>query len=323
MPGQSTGNNLHIDRILTNIMLKYRPENMIWDMIAPEVTVTNKTGKYYVWNIADQFRVIDDYRAPGDEPLTMTRSISSDTYHVYPHALQSPILYEDEANADAPELFTSRQAVAESIFDQLTLNQEYRVGSLVMNTSNVGSNSVVSSAWGTQSAPGSNPFGDIDTGREWIRSKTGVIANSIVFGWKAWQSFIRDANVAKLIFGDSAVGSARVPTFPNVKAALPGIERVTIGGTMYNSGDENQSASLSDIWGDHVLIYYAPMVPRRDKSSYIYTFNWPRVKGMNRTVQVFDEPKKGSTSIAVGYYTDTKICAQNLSFLLTNVSSSQ
>lgn len=325
MPGQSTGRDLHIDMPLSQVAMRYRPEGMIADQIAPTVNVPKQSDSYYVWNIADVFRVVDDYRAPGREARTMTRSMSSATFFCKNHALKYPLPYEDIANADAKEVFASRGAIAESILDQLYLNWEYRVAQQCTSGSNCGSYSAVASGWNDGTEGNSDPTADIDTAIYNVQGVTGIRPNSIIFGTNAWKTYHRHAGVVKAIYGntgDTGGGRARVPGVEGVKA-LHNLERVLIGGAYYNTGDENQSASLSALWDDSVLVYYAPMTPRKDKASFMYTFDWAKVKGFNRQAQVFDVPRNGAEEIQVGYYQDEKITGSGLSFLLTGVNSSQ
>lgn len=319
MPGRSTQGDLHINKPLSQMAITYRPVAAIGPDIAPVVSVPKQSDGYYIFEIADAFRIYDDLRAPEREANLITRSVSSDTFYCKGRALKEPISYLDMANADAAAMFANRQGAAEHVMDKLYLNWDYRVGSQVMSTSNVGSSSTVASAWNGAG----DPIGDIDTAIENVRLVTGYKPNSLLFGEKAWKSFSRNANVIDLVFGDSAVGSARVPGANNVKAIFDGMERVNVGAGLYNSAGENQTASLTEIYPDSVLAYYAPMSPDIRKPSFMYSFQWTMIKGYNWQVRVFDTPKKDQEEVQVGYYQDEKITASVLGYLITNVNCSQ
>ena len=317
---RSTQRDLHINRPLSNVAMNYRPQGSVAGDIAPVVTVGKKTDSYYVFQIAEAFRPVDDLRSPEREATMITRKVSSDTYHCIGRALKTPITYEDMANADAPELFASRRAAQEHLQDKLILNWDARVGSKVMSGSNVGSYSTVASAW---NATGADPVADMDVGIENARLATGYLINSILFGQKAWKSFSRNSAVIDLVFGDSAVGNARVPRAANVAALFDGIERVNVARGVKNTGGENQTASLEDIYPDSVLLYYAPMTPNIRVPSFMYSFNWPIVKGYNWQTRIFDKPEMDQEQVQIGFYQDEKITAPALGFLITNVNCSQ
>ena len=63
----ATANNLHIDKVITQMAMGYRPEGMIADMIFPTVTVDKQTDIYLE---ADRGRILrrqETLRTPGTE----------------------------------------------------------------------------------------------------------------------------------------------------------------------------------------------------------------------------------------------------------------
>jgi len=201
------------------------------------------------------------------------------------------------------------------------LDWEVRLANQVTSTSNVGSSSSVSSSWATSTAGDSDPIGDIRTGITNVHDSTGYLANSIVFGVQAWRNFREHADVIDRIYG--SMGDSRGARIVNMlqTASLFEVDRVNVGGAFQNTADEGQTASLSSIWADHVLVYYAPLKARKDKPSFMYAFRWNKV--MTMKAEILQERKKKAESVEVGYYQDEKITASDLSFLITNVNSSQ
>lgn len=318
----STGRDVHIDTALSNVAIAYRPEGFIADQIAPQVPVAKQHDLYYVWDKADAFRTEDDKRAPGTEANIITRSMSSESYFCDNYALKDSIPWEDVANADKGFVFTERGARIEGLKDKLLLNWEYRVGKQVTSGSNVGSYSAVASAWTTYST-NSDPIGDIKTAILNVEDSTGYKPNSIIFGGYAWRHFREHAEVIKRIYGDSAgPGAARIVTRDQTKAIFE-LERILVGGAYYNSADEGQTIDLSQIWHDNVLVYFAPMNPRRDKPSFMYSFRWDKVRGLNMAAEIHVDSKKKADEVELGYYQDEKITSSELGFLITGVGSSQ
>ena len=315
-----TGRDVHIDVPLSNVAIAYRPEGMIADQIAPIVTVPKQSDAYYVWDLADAFRTEDDKRAPGTEANVMTRNMSSGTFFCDNYALKERTPYEDLKNADAAFIFLSRQARAEAIKDKLMLNYEYRVAQQVTSGSNVGSYTTVASAWTTHATANSDPIGNVKTAINNVEDSMGVRPNSIIMGGYAWRQFREHADVIDRVYGNQTAQGGRIVNIGHLKALFE-VERVLIGGAYYNSADEGQSASLSQIWNDNVLVYYAPMTPRRDKPSFMYAFRWNEI--MQMQAKVFQLPRAEAEEVQIGYYQDEKITSANLGFLLTGVGSSQ
>jgi hypothetical protein len=142
-------------------------------------------------------------------------------------------------------------------------------------------------------------------------------------GGQAWRVFRRHQNVIRAVYGDLAGGmSGRQINIANAKALLE-VDYFAVGDAYYNTADEGQSASLSSIWKDHVLVYYRPAEASIEVPSFIYTFRWskPGIPQMQVERHPWD-PKTKKEEIEAGYYQDEKIVSSALGALLTNVTSS-
>ena len=315
--GAATGRDLHIDQLLSEMAMAYRPEGFIADMIFPTVNVQKQSDLYMVFDRADRGRIEDTSRAPGVQANRVTEAVGSATYFAKNYALATPIVLEDRVNIDAGVLSQALNGKASYLLDKLLLDWESRVARLVCSGSNVGSYSAVASAWNGAG----NPIGVINTALDNVYYATGVRPNRIAFGVKAWRAFRRDSTVRNLIFGTNNGGG-----YPNTQqtAGLFDVDQIHIGGAFQNTAGEGQSESLSAIWADHVLCYYAPPTPSIDRPSLGYNFRWaaPGLPNMQVERHAFDTRLKAE-DIEVGYYQDEKITGSTYGFLITNVNSSQ
>lgn len=316
----STGRELVLDVPLTNVAIAYRPEGMIADLIFPVVdNLPKQGGMYFKWDPADAFRIVPDLRAPGTEAKRLVRSVSSDTFWCPNYALKDNIPYEDIENADAPAVFVARQSRAEAILDTLHLGWEYRVAVKCTDSSYVGSYSVVASAW-TDHA-NANPLEDMISAIKIQEDITGYRPNRGVLSGYAWHHFRNNANVIGRLFGDStSTNKGRIVTRKNA-ADLLELDDLLVGGAYRNTAQEGQTMTLSQVWGDNAMVYYAPSQPRIDKPSYGYTLRWKKIMAMQ--AEVFQNNKAKAEEVQVGYYQDEKITASALSHLVTGVGSSQ
>lgn len=316
-----TGRDVHIDAPLTNVVIAYRPEGMIADMVAPEVPVPKQSDMFWMWDVGEAFRTQDDLRAPGDEPNRMIVAVGTATFFAKNYALSLPVPYEDIENADANTILGERGARGEAIKDRLYLNWELRLARQVTSGSNVGSYSAVASGW-TDHA-NCTPVDDLNTAINNQADYSGYRPNRAIFGGYAWRHFRECDQVIDRIYGTAGSGmglNGRQVTIENVKAMFE-LDDVLVGGAYRNTAEEGQAHSLSMIWHDNVLVYYAPQQPRKDKPSFMYSFRWNKI--MNMQAEVHQRPRAKAEEVHVGYYQDEKICAKALSFLITGVGSSQ
>ena len=93
-------------------------------------------------------------------------------------------------------------------------------------------------------------------------------------------------------------------------ASLLDMESLLVASAMYNSAVEGQAQSLTDIWGNFVLIYYAPSRPSIDVPSFGYSLRWtaPGLANWNVERHPYDSVKK-TDEVEVGYYQAEKILA--------------
>jgi hypothetical protein len=315
---QSTGRDLHIDVLLSNVAIGYFQENNIAGMIAPVVQVGKQSDAYAIYSRADALRIENTRRSPGTEANKVSRTISSSTYYAQNYALKYPVTIEDRENADPIHRQNIINDGARYIVDKLALDWENRVSTLVNNTSNVGSSAAVASEW--DAAASSDPLGDMNTALDNVQDLTGARGNRIVMGLAAWRSLRRNDQILNRLFGSNNGGG-----YANRQqvASLLEVDELLVGGAYRNSANEAQAESLVNIWGDNVLAYYAPSAPSRDAPSFMYSFRWAAggLPNMQAERHPFDSRTK-SEEVEVGYYQDEVITGANYSFLLTAVNSS-
>jgi len=315
----ATGRDLHVNIPLANIAMVYTPYGMIADKIAPLVRVGKQSDSYNTWSLADAYRTEEDKRAPGTEANVIERSVSSDTYFAKNYALKDKIPYEDLKNADAAFIMTERGERVKYIKNKLYLNWEYRVGMLCTSTSNIGSSSAVASNWSDEATGHSSPMEDLTTAMQNIEGVTGYMPNRAIFGRVAWKHFRNHADIIDRLYGNQTGANGRIISLQQA-ANLLELDQVLVGRAKYNSAGEGQAASLTDIWGANVLLYYAPMNPSKEEPSFMYSFRWPIVSDMQATVYQLERSK--AEEVELGYYQDEKITASTLGFLITDVASS-
>lgn len=314
----AVGRDLYLDLPLSQTIMDYRQDGMIADLIAPVVNVNKQSGAITEFSQGDRWRVVDDKRAPGTEAKRFSIDVSSQLYYCNNYALQMGVTIEDRANADpvfAAKLIEGR---AQMIVDKLNLNWENRVSLQVTSTSNVGSSAAVSSIWSTPEGDG-NPLVDLNTAIDNVRYATGYRPNRMIFGAKAWDSFRRHKNVRNLIFGTNNGGG-----YANTAQAreIFEMERVEVAGMFKNSAEENIAASIANIWGPSVLVYYAPPTPSIDRPSFMYTYRLAAPGIPNMQVERHPYNSKTKTDdVEVGVYQDEKVVGSRFAFLVQSCAA--
>ncbi len=314
----ATAENTHVDALLTQIAINYRPAGMIADLIFPVVTVQKQSDYYPIFTRADILRVEKTSRSPGTEANAISRNVSSAAYFCDNYALKYPVTIEDKANADPIFVQHLINGRVEYILDKLALDWESRIASQVTSTTNVGSSAAVASGW--TDITNSDPPGDINTAIDNVKDSTGMSPNSIVFGEAAWRNFRRHADIRNIINGTNNGGG-----YANVQQVqdLLEIPNILVGGAYKNTANEAQAESLTQIWNDNVLVYYSAERPSTDRPSFGYSMRWAAAGLANMTVErhPFDAKKK-TEEVEAGYYQDEVVTGIEYGFLMRSVNSS-
>lgn len=315
---QSTGRDLHIDKLLSQMAISYMENETIAGTIAPVVTVQKQSDAYSIFSRADAFRTEEDKRSPGAEANKITRTISSDTYYAHNYALKYPITIEDRENADPVHRQELWNDAANYVTRKLALSWEVRAAALAFNTANVGSSSGVASEW--DAAASSDPIGDLQTAMDIVEDTTGTRPNRLLMGNQAWRSLRRNDDILNRIFGTNNGGG-----FPNTAqvANLLEVPQIIVGNVYRNTANEAQAEALENIWTDHVLAYFAPERASRDLPSFMYSFRWASggLPNMQAERHPFDAKTK-TEEVEVGYYQDEKVTGSEYAHLLLSVNSS-
>lgn len=313
----SVSHDLHIDAMLSEMAMGYRPEGFIADQVFPIVNVGKQSNLYTIWSRADRLRVPKTTRAPATEAKRIYESVSSDTYFCQNYALKSGTPIEGFKNADPIMLDNLNSGKTQLILDGLYLDWEVRQAHQVTSGTNVGTYTAVASAW---TGSGADPLGDINAMLDNVHYSTGVKPNRIVFGVEAWKSFRRHSTVRNLIFGTNNGGG--YASQDNVRMLLE-VDEVLVGGAFQNTAGEGLGESLSTIWKDHTLVYYAPTAPTIERPSFGYAFRWnqPGLPNMQVERHPYNSKIKAQ-EIEVGFYQDEKLTGSTYGGLLLNCNSS-
>jgi len=307
--------DLHIDMLLSNMLVGYRPKNMIADQIFPIVNVAKESDGYPIFSRADALRVESTERARGELANKITRSVSTDTYRVKNYALDYPFFLEDRANSDPIYLSKIYNGQAQFLFDKLALDWERRIANKVTSGTNVGSYAACASAWTDHT--NSDPLGDINTMLNNVEDSTGMRPNHLVLAGKVWREVRQNVTLLNRVFGSNNGGGY---LSLNQLQELLEVERILIGGAYQNTANEAQSESLSQVWGANALCYYNPIGNdlTQDEPKFGTSFRWapPGIPNMQVERHPFDSRRK-TEDMEVGYHQDEKIVGASYGFLLT------
>ena len=299
--------SVHVSQALTNIAIKFKNMALVGEMIFPVVRVAKESDKYYVFR-KEELVLEDAIRAAGAEAKEISWDVDTQTYTAEEYALKHLVPDRIVNNADIP--VRPKITATQKLTQKLALGAERRVQQIVQDTAQVTSAATPAIKW-----DGTSPTieANVDTAKNQVRINAGTEPTSILIPYSVAQVVKRDSTVRDLIrYTTPNKELLRNGDLPPVLWNL----EVIVAGAIRNSANEGQTATLVDIWGDNVLVFYKEANPSLDALSYGYIF---RVG--DTVVKTYREEPRNGEMIEVSQIQDEVVVAEDAGYLITDVLS--
>lgn len=310
-----TARDVHVDVPLSNIAVEaFSSGDFVGAQLFPVIDVRKQSDKYYTIARNAWLRTPSTtLRAPKTSPGRVEFEVSSDSYFADNFALASDNAHEVIANADDPIQLRAR--TTRFLVDMLMRDQEQRIANLVTSISNIGSGVILTGTAKWSNYANSDPVADVTTGHAFIRSNTGMRANTALLDDDTYQTLRRHPvllDMYKYTQG-GLVNDAELKSVFRV-------ENLIVSNAIRNAAKENAAASLVNIWGNNFLLCHInPANAGMRTATFGLAFRWlnPELPAP-WAVRVYNDPDPGKRVEVVEacYYQDEKIVAPQLAYLV-------
>ena len=312
-----TTRDVHIDVPLSNIAVEaFATGNFIGTQLFPTVDVRKQSDKYYTIVKNSWLRTpATTLRSPKQSPARVEFEVSSDSYFADNFALASENAHEVIANADDP--IDLRARTTRFLVDMLMRDQEVRIANQVTSITNIGSGVILAGANKWSNYVSSDPVADVTTGHAFIRSNTGLRANTMVLDDDTYQT-VRRHPVLLDMYKYTQGGLVNDAELKSVFR----VDRILVGDAIRNAALENATASLVNIWGNNALLcHVSPSPTGMRTATFGLGFRWlnPDLPAP-WAVRVYNDPDPGKKVevTEASYYADEKVIAAQLAYAITS-----
>lgn len=286
---QPTQSAVHVNRPLTNISVAYMQgtDEYISDKVFPVIPVDKASDSYYVYTKNDWFRDEAQVRPPATESAGGGYGITTDNYNTKTWAFHKDVPWDIRANQD-DGIDLDRDAT-EFVTQRLLLRRERDwaskyFGAGIWGTTITGVASAPSTnqviQWSNYAS--SDPAGDLDIAKRYIKLTTGMNPNTLVLGYDVFTKLKRHTAIKDQY---KYVNSDVITTA--MLAKLFDIDRVLVAGGVYATNNEGEAAAYSFVQGKGALLAYAAPRPSPLLPSAGYTFQWKGIsQGAGQTVAI-------------------------------------
>jgi hypothetical protein len=315
----SQGRDLHIDAVLSNIMVGRRPAGGIVQDLVPVINVAKQSNVYYKSNYKEsllyQAGLTD--RARGAKSREVYFSISSDTYYARNYALGTRWFDEEVVNSDDP--IRLRQRSAQLVTDRLNVDYEARIAALAGLSTNVQTTFHVLTPW--TNTTGSRPFDDLSAMIEQFRVVSTKRPNVVIIPEQIATYARRSDQIRDVLFGDRG----GVATDQQI-ATLLKVDRVLVPEIFANSAGVGEtlagSGEVHPVWGNKVLLAYVADLQSQDPQDTWFTaFRWTDPAfGVPFAIRAFNhDDERRSQKVEASYYQTEKVISTDLGLAIDSV----
>lgn len=303
----------HVNTPLTNISVAYlqAAKDFVATQVFPVVPVSKQSDSYYIFDRGDFLRDEAKVRAPGRESAGGGFRLSTDNYNAVVEEFHMDI--PDQLRKNADSVLQLDRAATEFVTQKLAIRRELRFMQRYF----------VAGVWTTDITPGtlwsaanSTPRANVDTGRIVIKSRTGMMPNTLLLGIDVLMALRSNADVRDQFKYVSAESIDE-----NMLARYFGVERVLVTTAVYATSAEGQATATAFAGGKHALLCYAAPSPSLMMPSAGYTFSWNEYAGSLEGIAIqrlrADLLKSDRIEGAMAH--DQKVVAAELGYFFQNV----
>lgn len=319
-----TVQQVHIDKLLTNISIGYSNEQYISDKVFPALPVSKQSDKYYAHGM-EKFRVHDDLRAPGTEANEINWSLSKDQYFTEGHALRHRIPDEEKQNAD--DIFDLETEGTELVTEGILINKEVDAANMVLNPANY-HNDLVTTMGTTgpkkwSDFANSDPVMDIHKAKQILHKKSGIRPNTLIMSEQVFNTLKMHPKLVEII----KYVQKGIVTEDLMKAAF-GVQNFLVGsalksdvmnpGQVGTNGVHQGFDNLDYVWGNSVVLAYIAPRPGKKQVSLGYSFDWNKDGNGATQVRKWYEVGTRSTVVEAEKWYAHKMISNVAGFLFTD-----
>lgn len=288
--------------------LAMNQRGFIASRVLPPINVQQTSGVFGKVDIAQLLSAgdTDIRRAPRSGYKRGNWTFTDDFWKTQEHGWEEPV--DEHDLAVYGDWFRLEQISTERARNIVLQSYEQRVAEALFDASTF-TGAMTSNANIPWSNPESTPVDDIEEAITAMRA-LGITPNKLILSWTEYRHLRRNQQIIDMIQAQGAGMAAKPRDLnPAMLASVFDLEEVLVGGALFNTAAEGQTADLGDIWSPN----YAMLAKITDGDdleepglgrTFHYTEDGSELAGH---VEEYEEPQTRTQIIRVRNETDEKI----------------
>lgn len=285
--------------------------------LLPIFEVLEQSAEYPVIPIEALLKLQSTKRAANGSYPRSSYEFETDNYACLENGWEERV---DDVEAKLYQRFFDAEEVAvQRAVDILLRGQEKRIADMMFNTSNF-SNGAVSIEWST--AASCTPRADVKAGRAAMRAASGLVPNVLVMSLKVLENLLVADEITDALKYTNPIELGGLEVQKRLLAQYFGVDRIEVGGGIYDAAKKNISMSITDIWDDEYAGLYVASAGGMELKEPVVgrTFLWIEDSPENLVTESYREEATRSDVYRVRHHTDEEFIFTGAGYLLTNIT---
>lgn len=302
-----------VNKLLTNVSNMLTFEDYVCEQVMPLKESVQSSGILGAYG-KGHLRIVNSLiggRGEAREAKPIERVITN-TYLIQSHGLIGYVTPDDYRNVEQP--FDAEKDETMGLTTMIMSEKEKALADVLTDSAIVTQTVTLSGTSQWSDYNNSNPIANTKVAHLAVKAGCGRFPNAAIVPAAVARTLMWHPQVLEnLGYKQNRAGTL---SFDEIAKAL-GVAKLLVPDCMYNSAADGQTDVLADIWGKHIVFYYAPPVAGKYQVSLGYYMKHP---GMSKLVKKFEPEKSiGSTGIIVQDSYSFEIVDANCAYLLKSV----
>lgn len=287
--------------------------------ILPIFETPHQSADYPVIPVEALLKIKDTARAPRGKYNRGDWEFEMGTYSCKERGWEEPV---DDSEANLYRRFFDAEEVAtHRAVDILLRKQEQRIASAVFNVANITQTAAVAIEWST--AATATPRANVMTAKAAMRSSSGLEPNVGVCSKKVFDNLLVTAEVTAKFLYTNPIELGAYEAQARVIAQYLGLDRLFIGGAVYDSAKEGQAMSIADLWDDEYFGLFKVSSGGMDLREPCLgrTFLWTADSPQNLVSEQYRDDSIRSNIYRVRHNVDEAFVFTGAGYLLSNITA--
>jgi len=321
MPRPTSGTTIQrpdLAAIAYEYMMEASERGFIGLNLLPIFEVIEQAAEYPVIPIEALLKLQSTKRAADGSYPRSNYEFETDNYSCVENGWEERV---DDVEAKLYQRFFDAEEVAvKRAVDIILRGQEKRIADMMFNTSNF-SNAAVATEWST--AASCTPRANINTAKAAMRAASGLMPNVLAMSLKVLENLLVADEITDALKYTNPIELGGLEVQKRLLAQYFGVDRIEVGGGIYDAAKKNIAFSITDIWDDEYVGLYKvsngglelkePVVGR--------TFLWIEDSPQNLVTESYREEQTRADIYRVRQHTDEEFIFTGAGYLLSNITA--